>query len=715
MRKVASIVGILIVTLLISAVCPLPVQGWSGWPGIYDLHAHMTKDALLGARSDGLVLTDEEINRIAEYANEVDKTEGGPHHRVSNYSVVFHTYGGTEYLGAGAESWACDWISDARVLYVAGETSYAELCLGYAIHYIEDAVCPAHVFPFDEGIAHLDFEAYTWQKYAYRTWPSLVANATPIQISSAEDLRKKIMDAADGVNNLACGFTAPNGRTYSSVNGIYTDIGMPGAFLWTMTDDNIGLVMQKAAQLVKGAAIWATSPPTRIAYLHSSWGMQTMIDEISELTSREPGKYEFTWYDETNIDDLWSNLNNHNILLIDEDTFYPDWSWSQFGGPIYDSFKNHASTLKSWVENGGAIFTSGESDLYMVGEEEVPQGVWWDFLPEGMQVKSYDPELVYPVYILYDPGLYSYPNSLSDSYLSGGHPHSWFTAWDSGYAPTLKRTDNNLPIELYGVFGKGCIVVTEAEVEAGWAWEYLQNQLNFIVPSTSYTMNILSPQPGQTLYIGQQVIIKVAIKDNAGNPVSGAMVTATSPTGAPIPLTETVAAAATAGSSGGAAGILASPGTGIYEGTYTILPNDPIGDWVISIVASVGGEFPKQAIHTEVVPVITVSIDIKPGTYPNFINLGSKGVIPVAILTTADFDARTVDGASVRFGPSEAMATHYALKDVDRDGDIDMILQFNTLQTGIQVGDTEATLTGRTLGGDMYITGTDSMKVVPQK
>jgi hypothetical protein len=323
---------------------------------------------------------------------------------------------------------------------------------------------------------------------------------------------------------------------------------------------------------------------TQIAYLHSSWGMQTMTDEISELTSREPGKYEFTWYDETNIDDLWSNLNNYRIFLIDEDTFYTDGSWSEFGGPIYDSFSNHASLLKSWVENGGAIFTSGESDLYLMGQEEDPQGVWWDFLPEGMQVKSYDPELPYPVYILYDPGLYSYPNSLSDSYVSGGHPHSWFTAWDSGYAPTLKRTDNNLPIELYGVFGKGCIVVTEAEVEASWAWEYLQNQLNFIVPSTSYTMNILSPQPGQTLYIGQQVTIKVAIKDDAGNPVSGATVTATSPTGAAIPLPE----------------IVHSPGTGIYEGTYTILSSDPIGDWVIAIVASVGGEFPKGSVPTEI-------------------------------------------------------------------------------------------------------------------
>jgi len=49
-----------------------------------------------------------------------------------------------------------------------------------------------------------------------------------------------------------------------------------------------------------------------------------------------------------------------------------------------------------------------------------------------------------------------------------------------------------------------------------------------------------------------------------------------------------------------------------------------------------------------------VSCDIKPGSDPNSINPKSKGVIPVAILTTPDFDASTVDPTSVMFGPGEA-------------------------------------------------------------
>jgi len=43
--------------------------------------------------------------------------------------------------------------------------------------------------------------------------------------------------------------------------------------------------------------------------------------------------------------------------------------------------------------------------------------------------------------------------------------------------------------------------------------------------------------------------------------------------------------------------------------------------------------------HVASVLILTVAIDIKPGSDPNAINPNSKGVIPVAILTTPEFDA----------------------------------------------------------------------------
>jgi hypothetical protein len=39
------------------------------------------------------------------------------------------------------------------------------------------------------------------------------------------------------------------------------------------------------------------------------------------------------------------------------------------------------------------------------------------------------------------------------------------------------------------------------------------------------------------------------------------------------------------------------------------------------------------------------------------------------------------------------------IEDVDNDGDLDMVLHFKTQETGIQYGDTEACLMGKTIDG----------------
>ena len=103
---------------------------------------------------------------------------------------------------------------------------------------------------------------------------------------------------------------------------------------------------------------------------------------------------------------------------------------------------------------------------------------------------------------------------------------------------------------------------------------------------------------------------------------------------------------------------------------------------------------------------VEVSIDIKPGSDPNSINCRHNGVIPVAILTTSDFDATTVDPSTVGFGPSAASATH-----VDGDGDMDMVLHFRQQDTGIACGDEEACLTGETTDGTA-IEGCDAIRTV---
>jgi FG-GAP-like repeat/FG-GAP repeat len=107
---------------------------------------------------------------------------------------------------------------------------------------------------------------------------------------------------------------------------------------------------------------------------------------------------------------------------------------------------------------------------------------------------------------------------------------------------------------------------------------------------------------------------------------------------------------------------------------------------------------------------MAVKIDIKPGSFPNTINLKSHRVIPVAILTTSTFDATTVDPLSVRFSPDGATEAHGKghIEDVNHDGEPDLVLHFRTQETGIQCGDTAASLTGQT-GGGAPIEGSDAI------
>jgi uncharacterized repeat protein (TIGR03803 family) len=108
-----------------------------------------------------------------------------------------------------------------------------------------------------------------------------------------------------------------------------------------------------------------------------------------------------------------------------------------------------------------------------------------------------------------------------------------------------------------------------------------------------------------------------------------------------------------------------------------------------------------------------VTIDIKPGSDSNPINPGSKGKIPVAILGTETFDVATVNAALVRFGVHGAQAAPamFAVEDVNDDGRPDLLLHFNTQETGIQCGDTSVPLTGVTFDG-RAIQGSDRIQTV---
>jgi hypothetical protein len=118
-------------------------------------------------------------------------------------------------------------------------------------------------------------------------------------------------------------------------------------------------------------------------------------------------------------------------------------------------------------------------------------------------------------------------------------------------------------------------------------------------------------------------------------------------------------------------------------------------------------------------PVIEVTIDVKPGSFPNSINPKSKGKIPVAVLSSPDFDATSdVDQDSLTFGRTgdeDSLAfCSSSPEDVNDDGLYDLVCHFYTQHTGFECGDTEGILKGQSVDG-VPIEGSDSVKIVPCK
>lgn len=119
----------------------------------------------------------------------------------------------------------------------------------------------------------------------------------------------------------------------------------------------------------------------------------------------------------------------------------------------------------------------------------------------------------------------------------------------------------------------------------------------------------------------------------------------------------------------------------------------------------------------------TLKIDIKPGSDTNCINLKSCGVVPVAVLTTDDFNAGTlVPDYSILFAGASPVRS--SLCDVDNDGDMDMLFHFRTQKLDLDENSTEATLTATlksavtmssaATAGDV-MEGTDKVKIMSSK
>jgi hypothetical protein len=140
----------------------------------------------------------------------------------------------------------------------------------------------------------------------------------------------------------------------------------------------------------------------------------------------------------------------------------------------------------------------------------------------------------------------------------------------------------------------------------------------------------------------------------------------------------------------------------------------------------------REVIVSRISPYspIAVAVDIKPGSCPNPLNVKSKGVLPVAILGTEDFDVNDIDIASIRLEGVAPIRSSY--EDVAAplpeandcncttdgpDGFLDLTLKFKTQEIVEALGDVNdgdvlsLTFTG-SLSDETPIEGEDCVSIV---
>jgi len=166
------------------------------------------------------------------------------------------------------------------------------------------------------------------------------------------------------------------------------------------------------------------------------------------------------------------------------------------------------------------------------------------------------------------------------------------------------------------------------------------------------------------------------------------------------------------------------PGTNELEILLRNWPGSSGGTW------EGGSGNPTGLLYKVVVTydvLLTVDIDIKPGSYPNALNSDGHGVIPVAILGSETFDVTQIDVSTLSFAGLAVRVKgkgtpQCSVEDVSGDfsegpegapdGYPDLVCHFVDDPDAWTPGDGEATVTGNLLDGTP-IEGSDTINVVP--
>jgi len=221
----------------------------------------------------------------------------------------------------------------------------------------------------------------------------------------------------------------------------------------------------------------------------------TILDDLDELVTKGkiPG---YDLYTDSNIDQLWVNLDQYKILLIDEDCIF---EWTNPCDPSCNkpiptttvglSFYNHKAQLGQWTFNGGGLFCTDQNDV----SPDYLHNVWWTWLPDELQVESNEfpsdyPDIGYGHYpenleIISDPWIFSTPNEIDITKVDKDECHGRFTYYP-GYTGLVRDKSDGDILEVYREYGSGVVVLSHVEYETAHPYDvdYIENEINFVKP-----------------------------------------------------------------------------------------------------------------------------------------------------------------------------------------------------------------------------------------
>jgi hypothetical protein len=181
-----------------------------------------------------------------------------------------------------------------------------------------------------------------------------------------------------------------------------------------------------------------------------------------------------------------------------------------------------------------------------------------------------------------------------------------------------------------------------------------------------------------------------------------------------------------------AVGSIVLPETACRRSGLHFLGAGPVGTAVMpfdeaTFVARWGSQAAHQTCRVDTVEALAalglydesvVTIDVLPETFPNVVTLGAGGRLPVAILSTAGFDATRIVPGSLRLAsattyggadhPADVQASE---EDVNGDGRLDLLVEFRLDRLRLTPGDIVVDLWGHTSRGGLF-TGSDLVDIV---